>query len=140
MKDPEQAIRITDTLRQQGFALAIDDFGTGYSSLAYLKRFSVQAVKIDMSFVSDMLTDSNDHAIVATIIAMADRLGLTVVAEGIETPAQFEALRALGCDLGQGYLLSRPLSGDDFARHWLSRDGQQHHGLEGALQAMDRPA
>lgn len=140
MKDPEQAIRITDTLRQQGFALAIDDFGTGYSSLAYLKRFSVQAVKIDMSFVSDMLTDSNDHAIVATIIAMADRLGLTVVAEGIETPAQFEALRALGCDLGQGYLLSRPLSGDDFARRWLSRDGQWQDGLGDTLQAMERPA
>ena len=93
-----------------------------------------------MSFVSDMLTDSNDHAIVATIIAMADRLGLTVVAEGIETPAQFEALRALGCDLGQGYLLSRPLRGDEFARRWLGRDGQRHNGLEAALQTTDPPA
>lgn len=100
----------------------------------------MQAVKIDMSFVSDMLTDSNDHAIVATIIAMADRLGLTVVAEGIETPAQFEALRALGCDLGQGYLLSRPLWADEFARYWLSRDGQRRFGREVSVPAMDRRA
>ncbi|MBY5967814.1 EAL domain-containing protein [Halomonas denitrificans] len=119
MKDPEQAVRITDDLRQRGFSLSIDDFGTGYSSLAYLKRFAVEAVKIDMSFVSDMLTDSNDHAIVATIIAMARQLGLTVVAEGIETAAQLKALRDLGCDHGQGYLLSRPLSSEEFAQQWL---------------------
>jgi len=120
MADPEQAIRITNHLRRAGFALSIDDFGTGYSSLAYLKRFAVQSVKIDMSFVSEMLSDSNDHAIVATIIAMADRLGMQAVAEGVETAAQVRALRDMGCRLGQGYLYSRPLSGDDFAQSWLT--------------------
>lgn len=119
MLDPEQAVRITEQLCEHGFVLAIDDFGTGYSSLSYLKRFAAQAVKIDMSFVSDMLTDSNDYSIIATIIAMADRLGLRTVAEGVETQAQASALKSMGCNVAQGYLFSRPLTAEEFQRLWL---------------------
>lgn len=119
MQDPEQAVRTTEQLCKRGFVLSIDDFGTGYSSLTYLKRFAAYAVKIDKSFVSDMLTDSNDYSIIETIIAMADRLGLRTVAEGVETQAQASALKSMGCNLAQGYLFSRPLAAEEFQRLWL---------------------
>ncbi|MDR5866886.1 sensor domain-containing phosphodiesterase [Halomonas koreensis] len=123
MADPEQAVTVTRSLREAGFSLAIDDFGTGYSSLAYLKRFAVDTVKIDISFVRDMLRDDNDHAIVTTIIAMADSLGLATLAEGVETRDQAEALTALGCRLGQGFLYDRALPPEDFAARWLAPQG-----------------
>jgi EAL domain-containing protein (putative c-di-GMP-specific phosphodiesterase class I) len=100
--------------------LSIDDFGTGYSSLAYLKRFAADRIKIDISFVRDMLTSDNDRIIVATIIAMAKTLGLETIAEGIETKAQSEALLAMGCTQAQGYYYGRPLSAEQFAKHWLT--------------------
>ncbi|HQR03669.1 MAG: EAL domain-containing protein [Proteobacteria bacterium] len=118
MDDPEHAVRLMDTLKQKGFAIAIDDFGTGYSSLAYLKRFPADKLKIDMSFVRDMLTDRNDHNIVTTIIAMARSLGLATIAEGVEEAGQCEQLRALGCDEVQGYYFGRPEPADDFIRRW----------------------
>ncbi|WP_052384195.1 bifunctional diguanylate cyclase/phosphodiesterase [Litchfieldella xinjiangensis] len=119
MREPEQAVWLTHELKRAGFGLAIDDFGTGYSSLAYLKRFAADTLKIDMSFVRDMLTDPHDHTIVTTIIAMAKSLGMQTVAEGVETQGQAEALRKLGCDQGQGYYFGRPTDADSFAEQWL---------------------
>jgi len=121
MADPAAAITILDQLHGAGFSLAIDDFGTGYSSLVYLKRFAVDNIKIDMSFVSDMLTDRNDAAIVATIVAMSRSLGLRTTAEGVENPEQAEALLQLGCDFAQGFHFGCPEPADVFARHWLRR-------------------
>jgi len=119
MRDPQRAVEVTRALAAAGFALAIDDFGTGYSSLAYLKRFDAHKLKIDMSFVRDMLTDPSDHAIVKTIIAMAHSLGLETLAEGVEQAAQAQALAGLGCHQAQGYHFGRPLTADAFAQTWL---------------------
>ena len=119
MADVEGSIRTMARLREDGFAIAIDDFGTGYSSLAYLKRLPADKLKIDMSFVRDMLTDHHDHTIVTTIIGMARNLGLEVIAEGVEEEAQAHALRALGCGEAQGYHFGRPEPAETFARRWL---------------------
>ena len=119
MADPDGGPEVLDTLSKAGFSLAIDDFGTGYSSLSYLKRFSVDQIKIDISFVRDMLVDKDDYAIVKAIIAMADSLGLQTTAEGVEHPAQADALAELGCHFVQGFNYGRPQSGDDFAEKWL---------------------
>jgi EAL domain-containing protein (putative c-di-GMP-specific phosphodiesterase class I) len=95
-------------LRELGARIAIDDFGTGYSSLSYLKRWRVDYLKIDRSFVRDLVTDMSDLAIVEAIIAMAKHLNIEVVAEGIEGWQQLEKLRQLGCSYAQGFLLARP--------------------------------
>lgn len=120
IEDPARTALVLDGLKAQGFAVAIDDFGTGYSSLAYLKRFAVDKLKIDMSFVRDMLTDRNDHAIVAAIIAMARSLELHTLAEGVELAEQAQALRALGCAQAQGWHYGRAVPGEEFAERWLS--------------------
>ncbi len=109
MHDPDQAIRVLRALREAGIRIAIDDFGTGYSSLAYLTRFPLAALKIDRSFVADVLSDQADATIVRTIIDMAQTLGFTVVAEGVETEAQAEFLRGLGCEQAQGYFFAKPM-------------------------------
>ena len=88
--------------------VAIDDFGTGYSSMAYLKRFDIDYLKIDQSFVRDMTTDAANKTITDSIIAMAHKLGIKVIAEGVETQEQLELLNDAGCDFAQGYLFSRP--------------------------------
>lgn len=110
---------VTDRLRKlhdAGVEVAIDDFGTGYSSLAYLKKFDIDYLKIDQSFVRDMALDNTNRTIAETIIVMAHKLGLKVIAEGIETPAQLALLKGAGCDFGQGFLFSRPLPAAQFDR------------------------
>ena len=113
MHDPEHAQRVLRALHEAGIRVAIDDFGTGYSSLSYLTRFPVSALKVDQSFVADVLDDHADAAIVRAIIDMAHTLGFIVVAEGVETQAQASLLRGLGCEQAQGYYFSRPLSEPD---------------------------
>jgi EAL domain-containing protein (putative c-di-GMP-specific phosphodiesterase class I) len=97
-----------------GVHVSIDDFGTGYSSLNYLKRFRIDRLKIDRSFVSDLLTDEHDAAIATAMILMAHSLGLSVVAEGVETEAQLQFLLEQGCDHLQGFLLGRPVPAGEF--------------------------
>lgn len=120
MRDPDQAVTITQAMRQAGYALFIDDFGTGYSSLSYLRRFAADALKIDISFVRDMLDNHHDRAIVQTIIAMADTLDMKTLAEGVESPAQADLLAQMGCSEAQGYWFGRPLPADEFASMWLT--------------------
>jgi diguanylate cyclase (GGDEF)-like protein/PAS domain S-box-containing protein len=120
MNDPEQAVRVLRALTGAGLRIAIDDFGTGYSSLAYLTRFPLTSLKIDKSFVADVLTDEADATIVRTIIDMAHTLGFTVIAEGVESEQQAALLRALGCEQAQGYLFARPMPADDLARFILA--------------------
>ena len=111
MEDPEAAAAKLARLKQLGIALDIDDFGTGYSSLSHLRRFPIDALKIDRSFVSRMDTDHDDHEIVRTIVTLAANLGVAAVAEGVETREQKERLKSLRCRYGQGFLFSRPLEG-----------------------------
>ena len=119
MRDPDQAIEITHTMRKAGYALSIDDFGTGYSSLSYLRRFAADALKIDISFVREMLENQNDRTIVQTIIAMAQALEMKTVAEGVETQEQAHLLAEMGCNEAQGYWFGRPLPAEEFAAQWL---------------------
>jgi diguanylate cyclase (GGDEF)-like protein/PAS domain S-box-containing protein len=111
MEEPEAAAAKLGRLKELGIALDIDDFGTGYSSLSHLRRFPIDALKIDRSFVSRMDSDVDDHEIVRTIVTLAANLGVAAVAEGVETAAQKERLQGLRCGFGQGYLFSRPLAG-----------------------------
>jgi diguanylate cyclase (GGDEF)-like protein len=115
LQDVENTLVALNTLKRAGVALSVDDFGTGYSSLSYLKRFPIDTLKIDRSFVKDLHTDLDDAAICAAILAMAQQLGLNVVAEGVETKEQLEFLRLHGCNQIQGFLCSKPLSAEQFA-------------------------
>jgi EAL domain-containing protein (putative c-di-GMP-specific phosphodiesterase class I) len=108
MQNVESTIEAMRALRNMGVHLSIDDFGTGYSSLSYLKRFPVEALKIDRSFIDGLGREHEDTSIVEAIVTLAHALGLTAVAEGLETETQLEALRVIGCDYAQGYLLGRP--------------------------------
>ncbi|MEU5694244.1 bifunctional diguanylate cyclase/phosphodiesterase [Actinosynnema sp. NPDC020468] len=118
MADPERALPVLRRLHTMGVVLAVDDFGTGYSSLAYLRQLPVDEVKIDKSFVLGMGTDLGDMAVVRSIVELGHSLGLTVVAEGVEDDAARDQLVGMGCDIAQGYLISRPLSEDRFEA-WL---------------------
>jgi diguanylate cyclase (GGDEF)-like protein len=112
MQDAPSTLATLHTLRELGIRLAIDDFGTGYSSLGYLKRFPIDTLKIDRSFVEGIVTDPEDAAIVQAVISVAKSLGLSVTAEGIENEAQLRRLQELGCDRGQGYYFGHPLAAD----------------------------
>jgi EAL domain-containing protein (putative c-di-GMP-specific phosphodiesterase class I) len=118
LDDVLQTIERMSALRQLGVGLSLDDFGTGYSSLAYLKQLPFVELKVDKSFVRDLLTDASDAVLTHTMIVLAHALGLSVLAEGVETEAQFEALAADGCDLFQGYLLGRPVDVQAFQQCW----------------------
>jgi EAL domain-containing protein (putative c-di-GMP-specific phosphodiesterase class I) len=118
MVDPAGALNVLSRLRDFGIPLYIDDFGTGYSSLSYLKRLPMTAMKIDRSFVSDMLEDANSASIVRSTIALAHELGLEVVAEGVENEPMWAQLQTLGCDSGQGYYMGRPMPAGKIVQ-WL---------------------
>jgi EAL domain-containing protein (putative c-di-GMP-specific phosphodiesterase class I) len=115
MQDVESGRRSLQALKEFGFALAVDDFGTGYCSLAYLKRFPLDTLKVDRAFVNDLTVDADDAAIVRAIIGLGHNLDLSIVAEGVETLEQLQFLRAEGCDLVQGFLMSRAVSAASFA-------------------------
>ncbi len=119
MDQGEQAQVFLDALKRIGLRLSIDDFGTGYSSLSYLKRLPVDKLKIDRSFIRDIPADSSDMELASTIIALGHNLGLTVLAEGVETQAQLDFLHQRGCDACQGYLFSKPLTAEAFEHRYL---------------------
>ena len=121
MSDSEDAVRILDNMRKCGIRLSVDDFGTGYSSLAYLKRFPLDSLKIDRTFIRHITADSGDARIAEAIISLAHSLKLKVVAEGVETEAQLAFLREHACDEMQGYLFARPMPAEECAR--AIRDG-----------------
>ena len=108
--EPEQALSSLRRLHAIGVRIAIDDFGTGYSSLSLLQRFPIECIKIDRSFVNDLVSDEGTKNIVKTIIAMATSMGADIVAEGIETKEQLAMLSALQCHKAQGYLISKPVN------------------------------
>ncbi len=111
--------KITDKLlnfRDAGIEVAIDDFGTGYSSLAYLKKFDIDYIKIDQSFTKNLAPNASDLALCEAIVVMAHKLGLKVIAEGVETELQRDLLKQIDCDYGQGYLFARPLPIAEFER------------------------
>jgi len=127
-RNPADLVDRMQQLRGLGIHFALDDFGTGYSSLAYLARFPLAALKIDRSFVQDVDRDPNASSIVEAIIALARKLHLATIAEGVELVAQQAFLTAHGCDVMQGYLLGRPVALDEFERHYGRSDA-------GAVQA-----
>ena len=116
MQHADLTVTTLNRLHAMGLQFSIDDFGTGYSSLSYLKRFPIDALKIDQSFVRDITTDPDDAAIAQAIITLAHTLGIHVIAEGVETPEQSAFLRAHGCDAMQGYHVSRPVAAAEIVR------------------------
>jgi predicted signal transduction protein with EAL and GGDEF domain len=127
----DRAIELLGQLRDIGVSLALDDFGTGYSSLSYLKSFPIDLLKIDRSFVAEMLTDHTTASIIEAIVSMTRILGLKVLAEGVEDQAQFAFLKQLGCDVVQGYYVSGAIPADDFARLLATFDGSKISGPRG---------
>jgi EAL domain-containing protein (putative c-di-GMP-specific phosphodiesterase class I) len=121
MADPARALETLAALSRLGLHIAVDDFGTGYSSLSYLKRLPVDELKIDRSFVHEMVGDEGDRVIVRSTIDLAHNLGLRVVAEGVEDRATFSLLATLGCDEIQGYFVSKPLTADGLLL-WLTNE------------------
>ena len=115
-------------LKEMGMTISVDDFGTGYSSLMYLKNFPINSIKIDRFFVKDITENPQDAAIVHAIVAMAQSLNMTVIAEGIETGKQFKMLRDMGCDVAQGYLFSPAIPAEEFAQ--LVRDDISFNDIE----------
>ncbi len=131
MERVEQSIPILYDLKARGLKFSIDDFGTGYSSLGSIRRFPIQAIKIDRSFVKDVSTDPDDRAIVQAMISMAHKLNLRVIAEGVETEAQFEFLKAHRCDLIQGFLHSKPLPAVACEGYLLDRRRRKRRRVDG---------
>ncbi len=121
MTNPKKSIEVLNRLNKLGIEIAIDDYGTGYSSLAYLKRLPISKLKIDKSFIMDMMSDDNDAMIVRSTIDLAHNLGMKVIAEGIEDEDVLNLLGILGCDYGQGYFISRPMSSDSL-EHWITHE------------------
>jgi diguanylate cyclase (GGDEF)-like protein len=135
MQNAAEAIVMLEELHAMGVRLSIDDFGTGYSSLNYLKRFPIDKLKIDQSFIRDISVDADDAAIVQAIVALAHGLRLRVVAEGVERPEQLDFLRALGNDEYQGYLYSVPLAPDELEKRLLLPERERQAGRVGRVEA-----
>ena len=133
LDDPEATIAVLHRLRALGFRLAVDDFGTGYSSLSYLRQLPVHEVKIDREFVSDLTSSAQGRVIVESVVRMCHALGAQVVAEGVETEAQAAVLRAMGCDVAQGWLFGRP--GPEAAARALLGIGVPALGLGSGTQS-----
>ena len=110
---------ILESLQELGIRTSLDDFGAGHSSLSYLQRFPVYKLKIDQSFVRNMTTNTNDQVIIGTIILLAQQLGMTTIAKGVETKAQLDMLNNIGCDDIQGYYISRPIPAEAFKKAYL---------------------
>jgi EAL domain-containing protein (putative c-di-GMP-specific phosphodiesterase class I) len=119
MQQTDVTLGTLKRLKALGVSIAIDDFGTGYSSLSYLRRFPVDKVKIDRSFIAELPNDRDQGAIVSAIVALAHALQIRVVAEGVETEHQREFLRSCGCDLIQGYLVGHPADADSAAKEYV---------------------
>ena len=124
IQDTERAVQILEALREMDIRIAIDDFGTGYSSLSYLKKFPLNILKIDQSFIRDITVNRQDASITTAIIALARSLDLEVIAEGVETLEHLLFLREKGCDLMQGYFFSRPIPADDFSKLLQDKNGR----------------
>ena len=136
---PENAVATLMKLKRMGVSITVDDFGTGYSSLSYLTRLPIQAVKIDQRFVRGLEQNKNDEAVTQAIIALSHSLGLRVIAEGVETIAQFEYLRSHGCEEAQGYLISRPLEEPELRAWWKMQDEESRIvGRQGDMWRQDR--
>jgi EAL domain-containing protein (putative c-di-GMP-specific phosphodiesterase class I) len=120
LQDTKETISILNDLKDIGIKISIDDFGTGYSSLSYLKQFPLDVLKIDQSFVKEMLYDKRDSAIIKTIVHLAHNLNLEVVAEGVETKEQAEFLRNVQCQKAQGYYFSKPLEAKQIEDRFLT--------------------
>ena len=131
MQNADEAFTAMRALKALGVTIALDDFGTGYSSLSHLQRFPIDILKIDKSFINELGGGAGDHALTRAILSLGETLGLATVAEGIEDERQLTELRALGCMLGQGFLLSPPLAGPAFAR--LVAAGEPLHRLPASL-------
>jgi EAL domain-containing protein (putative c-di-GMP-specific phosphodiesterase class I) len=143
MTDPKRTIRLLNELHAMGLNLAIDDFGTGYSSLSALQQFPIGTLKIDQSFVRDLAVDSNDAALVRTIIDMGKSLELEVIAEGVEEPYQLEFLRRHGCFYAQGRLFGEPMEADELLALVAGQErGDPHHAAlcEAEAAAVSGPA
>ncbi len=136
---PEKAVATLMKLKQMGVSITIDDFGTGYSSLSYLARLPIQGVKIDQRFVHGLEKNRNDEAIAQAIIALSHSLGLRCIAEGVETAAQFNFLRAHGCEEAQGYLIARPLP-EAQLRSWWRTQEERRHGRDRQADLWQREA
>jgi EAL domain-containing protein (putative c-di-GMP-specific phosphodiesterase class I) len=138
MENPEASSTLLHRLKKLGIQLGIDDFGTGYSSLSYLHRFPIDTLKIDRSFVNSMVEKKEEAEIVRTIITLAHNLGVNVIAEGVENPQQLQALKALYCESGQGYLFSNPVDG--YYAEKLIQSWQKAEKEKGGNLAVFEPA
>src|SRR4249919_1583634 len=123
---PDKAVATLIRLNQMGVSITVDDFGTGYSSLSYLARLPIQGVKIDQRFVHGLEKNRNDEAITQAIIALSHSLGLRCIAEGVETPAQFNFLRSHGCEEAQGFLIAHPLPEAQLRSWWRTQEERRH--------------
>jgi EAL domain-containing protein (putative c-di-GMP-specific phosphodiesterase class I) len=135
VNNPTIAERKLRKLKEFGFSLSLDDFGTGFSSIGYLRQFPFDVLKIDRSFVKDIGLNADANALVQSLVSLGDALGLSVVAEGIETEEQLKLLRLVQCEYIQGYLISRPISADDIDAFLASRNNGNIHVLAGGSHA-----
>jgi EAL domain-containing protein (putative c-di-GMP-specific phosphodiesterase class I) len=140
MEDAEGTMRIFEKLAAVGVNISIDDFGTGYSSLAYLRKLPAGELKIDRSFVLDLETSGDARAVVDAVVKLAQALGLKVVAEGVETEAQGQVLRSLGCDELQGYLFAKPMSAKALALWAMNDVGPRAMDFRASLFQETQPA